>query len=372
MVNSRKKKGLKISLSLTILINLIGIYSFAQNRVPEYFEYEMLKITDSVYVFTRPMPFRVVQGNVTVIINKRDVIVVDGGGSPDAAKIIIKKIKKITSNPVRYLIITHWHGDHAFGNQEFVKEYPGIEIISSRFTRDYFVSPGLQYPVTFSQDKGFKEALDRLDNLIKEVEINKESGYEKVLENLNQKRNHDFYAIRGQYKKTIITMPTCVFEDRMTIYRGGREISLLSLGFGDTRGDVFVHLPKEKILITGDAVVNPVPYGFSSEPLEWIQTLKKASDLDADVIVPGHGKVQYNKQYLIKLIESLEAIQVKVKEAIDNGVKSEEIIDKIDLRNIEIEFTQQDPVLQFYFRLYFSKPLVTTLYDKLKSSALKQ
>ncbi|HNB82315.1 MAG TPA: MBL fold metallo-hydrolase, partial [Chitinophagaceae bacterium] len=214
--------------------------------------------------------------------------------------------------------------------------------------------------------------LDRLDNLIKEVEINKESGYEKVLENLNQKRNHDFYAIRGQYKKTIITMPTCVFEDRMTIYRGGREISLLSLGFGDTQGDVFVHLPKEKILITGDAVVNPVPYGFSSEPLEWIQTLKKASDLDADVIVPGHGKVQYNKQYLIKLIESLEAIQVKVKEAIDNGVKSEEIIDKIDLRNIETEFTQQDPVLQFYFRLYFSKPLVTTLYDKLKSSALKQ
>lgn len=369
MIYKRRLQSIT-TIGVVILINLLYISGAAQQKEPEYFEYTMTKIKDSVYVFNRPIPFRIVQGNVTVIISKKDVIVVDGAGSPDGAKLIIKKIKKLTSNPVSYLILTHWHGDHAFGNQEFVKEYPGIEIVSSKFTRDYFVSPGLQYPFTFAQDKGFKESLDRLDVLMKEVEAKKESGYQKVLDNLSQKKSHDFHVLRKQYQKLIITMPTQVFEGgQMTLYNGGREIRLLSLGFGDTRGDVWVYLPKEKILITGDAVVNPVPYGYSAEPFEWIQTLKKASEVDFDIMVPGHGQVQYDKKYLIQLTESLETIRVKVKEAIDQGISLEEIQGKIDLREIEDKFCQDDPVLRFYFRLYFSKPVVNTIYNKFKPAS---
>src|SRR5688572_876638 len=97
----------------------------------DIFDIKLHKVVDGVYVAARPEPLRpYVEGNVTIIINEHDVVVVDAGGSPRVARNIIAEIKKLTPNPVRWLIYTHIHRDHRFGTQEFVSAFPGLEIVA--------------------------------------------------------------------------------------------------------------------------------------------------------------------------------------------------------------------------------------------------
>jgi cyclase len=67
---------------------------------------------------------------VLIVINDEDVLVVDSSMLPSTARTIIGEIRKLTPKPVRYLVNTHWHDDHVFGNSVFREEWPALQIIS--------------------------------------------------------------------------------------------------------------------------------------------------------------------------------------------------------------------------------------------------
>jgi glyoxylase-like metal-dependent hydrolase (beta-lactamase superfamily II) len=81
-------------------------------------------------------------------------------------------------------------------------------------------------------------------------------------------------------------------KNSMTLYRGGREIQLLSFGRGHTGGDVVVYLPKEKVLAAGDLLWAGAP-GFMGDGYlaEWADTLEELKKLDVEAVIPGHGEV---------------------------------------------------------------------------------
>ncbi|MCB0279686.1 MAG: MBL fold metallo-hydrolase [Calditrichaeota bacterium] len=113
---------------------------FAQNYTHPY-QLSLKKIADDVYVIYRPDHLRAsVEGNVTVIINDDHILVVDGSSAPGAAKNAIAYIKQLSPLPVRYLVNTHGHGDHTLGNEEYLKTYPGVQIIAHPKTREYMMA----------------------------------------------------------------------------------------------------------------------------------------------------------------------------------------------------------------------------------------
>src|SRR5260370_16202389 len=77
----------------------------------------------------------------------------------------------------------------------------------------------------------------------------------------------------------------------MKLYRRDREIQLLHLGRAHTEGDVFVYLPKEKVVITGDAVIGWTPFMGDGYPEDWVGTLDRLAALDFTHIIMGHGRV---------------------------------------------------------------------------------
>ena len=77
-------------------------------------------------------------------------------------------------------------------------------------------------------------------------------------------------------------LPTMAFERTMKLYRRDREIHLLYLGRAHTEGDVFVYLPKEKMVITGDAVIGWTPYMGDGYPEDWVTTIDRLAELDFD------------------------------------------------------------------------------------------
>jgi len=86
-------------------------------------------------------------------------------------------------------------------------------------------------------------------------------------------------------------LPTIAFENTMHLYRRDREIQLLHLGRAHTEGDVFVYLPKEKVVITGDAMIGWTPFMGDGYPDEWAGTLDRLAQLDFTKIIMGHGDV---------------------------------------------------------------------------------
>jgi glyoxylase-like metal-dependent hydrolase (beta-lactamase superfamily II) len=121
------------------------------------------------------------------------------------------------------------------------------------------------------------------------------------------------YAL-PELKQAKTTPPDMTFRQQLTFYLGKRQLDVMFLGRGNTAGDAVIYVPDRKVLITGDLVVNPTPYALGSFMTEWIQTMKTLQAMDAAVIIPGHGPVEHDGQYMqlvtSVLESSLEALTV--------------------------------------------------------------
>jgi cyclase len=99
---------------------------------------------------------------------------------------------------------------------------------------------------------------------------------------------------------------------RTTLNEHGREIQLLLLGRAHTDGDIFIYLPTEKVIATGDAVVDWMPFLGDGYPEDWIQTLNALEQVDFTHIIPGHGdvvtkeRISFLRSYLTDLIAAVQ------------------------------------------------------------------
>ena len=235
-----------------------------------------------------------VGSNAAVIVNDDDVLLVDSHISPAAAAALMDELEAITTRPVRYVVNTHFHFDHAHGNQIYG---PDVEIIGHEFTREMLVggeSVGRTY-------QGFQEAMGS------------QPGY-----------------VEGQ-EGLVPTPPNTTLSERLTLFRGGREIRLMFFGRGHTGGDVVVHLPEERVLVTGDLLLEGLPFMGDGFPADWVDTLEELKALDFDVIVPGHGAPFSDRGRIDALQSYLRDLWQRVGDAHASGLTAEEAAERVDM-----------------------------------------
>ncbi len=98
----------------------------------------------------------------------------------------------------------------------------------------------------------------------------------------------------------------------MTLKEGGRDFQLMILGRAHTDGDLFIYMPKEKVLVTGDAVIDWMPFFNDGYPEDWIATVAALEKLDVSQVVVGHGDPQpkshltYFRGYLTDLVGAVK------------------------------------------------------------------
>ena len=91
---------------------------------------------EGIYAAIRREPPGLLEhANSLVIVNDVDVVVVDSQMTASATRELIHAIRRITDKPVRYVVNTHWHDDHVFGNAAYAAEFPGVEFVSSPAAR---------------------------------------------------------------------------------------------------------------------------------------------------------------------------------------------------------------------------------------------
>jgi cyclase len=228
--------------------------------------------------------------NCVWVVFKDYVLVIDAS-FPWGAREILAEIAKTTQKPVRFVVDTHYHHDHTFGNCIFADS--GAAIICSRECAAELRTKGK------GEWDGWKGAGDQ---------------------SLTNYR---------------LEFPSIVFEDKLVFDDGEHRVELMKLGPAHTIGDAVAYLPKERILVTGDLCVNGNPWGNNvadrdADHDNWIAVLDKLSRWDVDVVVPGHGNLgtadtlREQRDYLADLLS-------QVRTGIRAGKTVDQLVKEIDL-----------------------------------------
>lgn len=189
-------------------------------------------------------------GNIAMYVTGAGVILVDDQYEQNIPN-ILAMVKSVTDQPIKYVVNTHFHGDHTRGNQVLL---PKVEIISHANTR-----------------------------------VNMKTG-----------------KLPG--------LPRIVFTDETDVFLGGKQVRALYFGRGHTNGDAVVYFPALRVLHTGDLMEGGTPfidYGGGGSVVEWIETLDKAMTLDFDTVIPGHGSIS-TKAGLLAYRNGIEKLRDRV------------------------------------------------------------
>jgi glyoxylase-like metal-dependent hydrolase (beta-lactamase superfamily II) len=337
---------------------------------PGVYDFELRRLADGIYVAVRPDVFRQpVEGNLTFLVHADDVVVVDAGGTQASAESAIKLLRTVTDKPVRYVVNTHWHGDHNLGNAAFVKAYPGVEIVA--------------HPRTIAGMTASNIDLDNLPGQLRETITALRKGIETGKDEQGQplppdrlerwkKMVPDLETSLAESRRTRIVLPTMSVADALVLRRGEREIHVRYLGRGNTEGDLVVWLPRERIVMSGDLVVQPQPYGFGSYPTEWIKTLDALAALDYRYLVPGHGEVQQDTAYIRSLQALIEKVRVQAVTAVKGGATLAQLRERLDLGELETAFTGGDARRKFLLKAWFLDPFTLSAYKEAKGDPIVQ
>jgi len=265
--------------------------------------FDFRRVADGVHVAVAAPAYKV-NSNTAIIESDDGAVIVDTHSKPSAARVIVDRLRDLTARPVRFVVNTHFHWDHWHGNEVYPAAYPGAEIITNQVTREAMVK------------KGLKRIQDHVRQLPAEIarlraELAAAGAAEPRAKLRSDLRLAESYLAEMTALKP--ALPTMAFERTMKLYRRDREIHLLYLGRAHTEGDVFVHLPKERVVITGDAVIGWTPFMGDGYPEDWVGTLDRLAELDWDILVMGHGEpagrdwLRTFRGYIHDMVEAVRA-----------------------------------------------------------------
>ena len=254
--------------------------------------FELQELADGVYaalVVDRPDAYAF--ANSLVVIGEDGVLVVDTQQSPQAARELIRLVATRTELPVRWVVNTHWHGDHVYGNVAYRDAFPDVRFLAHPATvagmRGEGAAQRAEELVTLP---GTIEARERwlVEGVLPDGRELTAELREQVLYSLELRRDY-FAALR----ELVVVEPDGTIESRHRLDLGGRVVELIPLGPAHTAGDLGVWVPDTGVLAVGDLLEEAPPWIDGAASLAgWADALDRITTEGASVLLPSHGGVQ--------------------------------------------------------------------------------
>jgi glyoxylase-like metal-dependent hydrolase (beta-lactamase superfamily II) len=228
--------------------------------------------------------------NSTFLVTDEGVLIVDTRQHPRDGQELLDRIRKITDKPVKWVVNTHFHADHHYGNSVF--KAAGATIIAHADTA-------------------------RIMQQVDRKEFARRQPFFKS-------RNYDPGEVQ-------LTLPDVTFDKHASIRLGGREVRLLYFGPGQNPGDTFVLFPHARMVATPGAFARrSMPnMAFTPSVESWIDLLQKVAALDVDTVLPPHGDVA-TRADVRDLADFLKFEFALAKTAIDKGIPVETAVTTLD------------------------------------------
>jgi cyclase len=225
------------------------------------------------------------ESNNAWLVTNEGVLVIDSRQHPKRAEELLAAIRKTTDKPIKYVINTHAHGDHYFGNPVFKRE--GAIFVAHRDTQ-------------------------RMMQAHHGTEMKRRTGY--------------FKQTKFDPAEVSLVLPDVTFDSKLTLHLGGRTVELLYLGAGQNPGDTLVYFPREKVLFSGGPFSKnswPNP-SFTPSMVNWVEMLRKMAAMDVDKYLGGHGDIGARQDVLAEA-QMLSDFDAGMRAAVKKGMSREEI-----------------------------------------------
>src|SRR5262245_3998368 len=205
--------------------------------------HKMTKVTETIFRADAPGTPGI-NSTSWAFINDTDVLVTDSEGSPASAKSLLAGVASITNKPVRYLVDTHFHIDHAYGNSALPSS---VQVIGSEFTRRMLLGPEARQGVTF---KNFTDPMpSRIEALKKQVAAEADPQKKAGLQSQLAAQEATLAVYSGNFP---LQAPNVTVRSSMSVWSGNKEFQIVWLGRAHTAGDLVVYVPSERAAATGD------------------------------------------------------------------------------------------------------------------------
>lgn len=245
-------------------------------------EYELKTITHHIVINNSMIR----SGNICGINLRNFLVVIDTTAYRKTADLFRQKFENKFKKPIKYLIYTHYHGDHIFGSPAF----RNIPIISSSKTFENLANPHILKSL-----EDWKLGLTK-----EEPELSEGIG---------------------------INLPSIYFQKQLILRDDDLSLEIHHSG-GHTSGSSYIYFPEEKALFTGDLIFQDI-YPYAADPTcnpdVWIAQLEGFQKMNADIIIPGHGSVLDGIKALAKHISFYKSLKEIILDAIHNNTKIDEI-----------------------------------------------
>jgi cyclase len=271
------ERGFARALTLLAGIVLAVVPAAAQESAPG----EVKQIASDLYFFYDPNG-----SNAAFLVTDEGVLLIDTLTHPRAGRDLLDRIRKVTDKPVKWVINSHFHGDHQMGNSVF--KAAGATFVAQRETA-------------------------RIMQLVQPKEIARRiEGFKR--------RGYDPDEVK-------LVLPDVTFDSELTIHLGGREARLFYLGPGQQAGDTFVQFPHARVLFTPGAFAKQSMPNMAFTPSvdDWIKLLDQVAAMDVDTILPPHGDVA-TRADVKELAAMLADEYATVKDAVNRGVSLDQAV----------------------------------------------
>jgi glyoxylase-like metal-dependent hydrolase (beta-lactamase superfamily II) len=333
-----------------LVVLLCSIPASGQNRPTP----SRTELAPGIFLFMTPAYGDVgLDGNSIAILSPEGVLVFDTNGTPAAAAAVLADIRTLTDRPVRWIVNSHWHWDHWYGTEIYQQAFPDVRIVAHEKTRALMMGAALEF-----NRPGIETQLPAyLRNLEQQAATNPA---------LKPLLDEDRFFL-DQKARVRHTFPNVTFSDRLSIDLGERHIDVMHYERAVTPGDAFVYLPREKILLAGDLIVNPITFALSGYPSEWLRTLEKIDALEVSTIVTGHGPPLHDKTLLHATMDVFRLLLREGKAAKEKGLTPDQAKDAIlpGLHDLMVKITGDNPSRNDAFRVQLVDWYLHRVYDEL-------
>jgi len=265
--------GIVPALMVLAGIFLAGLPAVAQEGAPR--DAAVGQVASDIYFF-----FDFNGSNAVFLVTEDGVLLIDTRTHPRDGRDLLDRIRTVTDKPIKWVINSHFHGDHHMGNSVF--KALGATFVAQEETARIMrqVQP--------------KEMARRIDGF-------KSRGYDPA--------------------EVKLVLPDVTFDSKMTIVLGGREVRLFYLGPGQQAGDTFIQFPHARLLFTPGAFAkHSMPnMAFTPSVDSWIKLLDQVAVLDVDTILPAHGDIA-TRADVKELAAMLADEYATVKDVVNRGV----------------------------------------------------
>ncbi len=267
--------------------SLVAVVIFCLCALPAFAGSGLTKIADNVYSYVNVKNAAARNSfgaNAGIIIGRDGIVVIDTLISAKEAKRFIKDIRSVSDKPIKYVVNTHHHLDHTFGNSEFAK-LGGIIIDQENIGK--------------TMDRYYEYAVKRVGLTDEDMQ-----GTERF-------------------------SPAITFTDRLTIDIGDQKVELISYGHTHTEDSIVAFLPDKKILFAGDLLFTNYHTNLMDGDLGgWIKALDAIMAMSPSIIIPGHGPISSNKD-MQSMKDYLIAFDMKARELAAQGKDAQTIASEI-------------------------------------------